>query len=52
MLGARGLRSICETIMMDLMFDAPSNEEKDLLISLEYAQNKIDKESLARLKAS
>ncbi len=51
-LGARGLRSICETIMMDLMFDAPSNEEKDLLISLEYAQNKIDKESLARLKAS
>ncbi len=51
-LGARGLRSICETIMMDLMFEAPSNEEKDLLITLEYAQNKIDKESLARLKAS
>ncbi len=51
-LGARGLRSICETIMMDLMFEAPSKEEKDLLISLEYAQNKIDKESLARLKAS
>ncbi len=51
-LGARGLRSICETIMIDLMFDAPSKEDKDLLITLEYAQGKIDKESLARLKAS
>ncbi len=51
-LGARGLRSICETIMMDLMFEAPSNDEKELVISIEYAKEKIDKESLARLKAS
>ncbi len=51
-LGARGLRSICETIMMDMMFEAPSNNDKDLVITLEYAKAKIDKESLARLKAS
>jgi len=51
-LGARGLRSICETIMMDLMFEAPSKDDKELIISLEYAKSKIDKESLARLKAS
>ncbi len=51
-LGARGLRSICETIMMDMMFEAPSNEDKEIVISLEYAKSKIDKEKLARLKAS
>ncbi len=51
-LGARGLRSICETIMMDKMFEAPSNKDKELVITLDYAQAKIDKESLARLKAS
>jgi ATP-dependent Clp protease ATP-binding subunit ClpX len=51
-LGARGLRSICETIMMDLMFEAPSKEEKEIVITKEYAQSKIDKESLVRLKAS
>ncbi len=51
-LGARGLRSICETIMMDLMFEAPSKDDKELVITIEYAKAKIDKESLARLKAS
>ncbi len=51
-LGARGLRSICETIMMDMMFEAPSKEDTELVITLEYAKSKIDKESLARLKAS
>ncbi len=51
-LGARGLRSICETIMMDMMFEAPSKEDKELVITLQYAKSKIDKESLARLKAS
>jgi ATP-dependent Clp protease ATP-binding subunit ClpX len=51
-LGARGLRSICETIMMDLMFEAPSKEDKEIVITKEYAQSKIDKESLVRLKAS
>ncbi|WP_282036179.1 ATP-dependent Clp protease ATP-binding subunit ClpX [Saccharicrinis aurantiacus] len=50
-LGARGLRSICETIMMDMMFEAPSKDNKEIIISLDYAKERIDKESLARLKA-
>ncbi len=51
-LGARGLRSICETIMMDKMFETPSKELKSLTITLEYASDKIEKGNLARLKAS
>lgn len=49
-LGARGLRSICETIMMDVMFDMP--DEKQLQISLEYAKTKIESDSADRLKAA
>jgi len=52
-LGARGLRSICEAIMMDAMFDVPSEgEQKDLRITLEYAQEKISKSKLNKLKAA
>jgi len=51
-LGARGLRSICENIMVDAMFDTPSSGIKDLKISLEYAQEKIDGASIVRLQAS
>ncbi len=51
-LGARGLRSICETIMMDKMFETPSKETKSLTITLDYAKDKIDKGNIARLKAS
>lgn len=42
-LGARGLRSICESIMMDLMFDLPSQKsKKSFNVTLEYAKSKID----------
>ncbi len=51
-LGARGLRSICETIMMDAMFDTPSNQVKNMTISLDFATQKIEKANLHRLKAS
>ncbi|HBL76075.1 MAG: ATP-dependent protease ATP-binding subunit ClpX [Bacteroidetes bacterium GWF2_42_66] len=51
-LGARGLRSICESIMVDAMFDSPSDGIKDLKINLEYAKLKIDTGNLQRLKAS
>jgi len=51
-LGARGLRSICETIMIDSMFKAPSEENKELVISLDYARHKIEHANLAKLKAS
>lgn len=44
-LGARGLRSICEAIMLDAMYEAPSRKDKDkkLVIGLEYAKEKVDK---------
>lgn len=51
-LGARGLRSICENIMVDAMFDTPSENVSQMKISLPYAQEKIDGASSVRLKAS
>jgi ATP-dependent Clp protease ATP-binding subunit ClpX len=52
-LGARGLRSICEAIMMDAMFDIPSDGEvKELRITIEYAKEKISKSKLNKLKAA
>ena len=42
-LGARGLRSICEAIMVDAMFETPSQTKKTLTIKLDYAKQKIDK---------
>lgn len=49
-LGARGLRSIAETIMMDEMYEMPSKKLKALNISLPYAQSKIEKANINRLK--
>ena len=51
-LGARGLRSICENIMNDAMFDTPSNHVSTMKISLDYAREKIDGATSIRLKAS
>ena len=42
-LGARGLRSICESIMLDLMFDLPSTEEKSFTVTLDYAKQKVNR---------
>jgi ATP-dependent Clp protease ATP-binding subunit ClpX len=42
-LGARGLRSICEKIMTDAMYDAPSTEEEVFNLTLEYAKEKLSK---------
>jgi ATP-dependent Clp protease ATP-binding subunit ClpX len=42
-LGARGLRSICEAIMTDAMFDAPTSRRKQLTITLDYAKEKVEK---------
>lgn len=49
-LGARGLRSICETIMMDVMFDM--SEEKYLNITLDYARRKLESNEAQRLRAA
>ncbi|REE80728.1 ATP-dependent Clp protease ATP-binding subunit ClpX [Lutibacter oceani] len=50
-LGARGLRSLCEAILTDAMFELPGTEEKELKITEKYAENKIKKSTLKKLKA-
>jgi ATP-dependent Clp protease ATP-binding subunit ClpX len=51
-LGARGLRSICETIMLDAMFEMPSVKSNELEITVDYASRKLEKINLHVLKAS
>jgi ATP-dependent Clp protease ATP-binding subunit ClpX len=52
-LGARGLRSILEAILIDAMFELPSNKRiKKLKITLDYARNKFSSTSIAKLKAA
>jgi len=52
-LGARGLRSICEAIIMDAMFELPSKENPgDINIGIKYAREKLEKTNLKRLKAA
>ncbi|MCK4344125.1 MAG: ATP-dependent Clp protease ATP-binding subunit ClpX [Bacteroidales bacterium] len=51
-LGARGLRSICEAMMMDPMFELPSKEQKQLTVDLNYAREKLEQINLKILKAS
>lgn len=51
-LGARGLRSICEGILTDAMFDLPSSKEKQFTLNLEYAQRKFEKGKLSLLKVA
>ena len=50
-LGARGLRSICETIMMDLMFEVPSQKKKSITITKKYAESKLNKIQAQKLRA-
>ena len=55
-LGARGLRSICEAIMLDAMFEIPSTkddiEDNSLLITLDYAKNKFAKTDFKKLQVA
>jgi len=50
-LGARGLRSLCEAILTDAMFELPGTDENELMINEKYAEDKINKSTLKRLKA-
>ena len=50
-LGARGLRSLCEAILTDAMYELPSSEDKHLQVTKEYAENSLSKNLLQRLKA-
>lgn len=49
-LGARGLRSIVETVMMDVMFDLPSMDVSEYVVTLEYAKQQMEKANLSRLQ--
>jgi ATP-dependent Clp protease ATP-binding subunit ClpX len=52
-LGGRGLRSICETIMTDAMFEMPSNAASDyFVVDLAYAKDKFEKSKFADLKVA
>ncbi len=52
-LGARGLRSICESIMIDAMYEMPSkNDAKEMIIDLDYAIDKFNKSDLKKLKVA
>jgi len=50
-LGARGLRSICEAIMVDAMFELPSSDDKEFHITRSYAEGKISRKKLTQLRA-
>ncbi|HRH47308.1 MAG TPA: ATP-dependent Clp protease ATP-binding subunit ClpX [Panacibacter sp.] len=51
-LGARGLRTICESILTDAMFELPGTDTKKLEVTLEYAMQKIGKSKLSMLKVA
>lgn len=50
-LGARGLRSLCEEILTDAMFELPSGNEKKLNVTKSYAEDKLSKTTIKKLKA-
>jgi len=50
-LGARGLRSLCEEILTDAMFELPSSDDKKLNVTKTYAEEKLTKTTLKKLKA-
>lgn len=51
-LGARGLRSICEAILTDAMFELPSKNDTEFRVTLEYAQGQFNKSKMAKLKVA
>ena len=51
-LGARGLRSICENILTDAMFELPSSKEKSFTLTLDYAKKKFDHAKMSMLKVA
>ncbi|MBS9766087.1 MAG: ATP-dependent Clp protease ATP-binding subunit ClpX [Flavobacteriaceae bacterium] len=50
-LGARGLRSLCEAVLVDAMFELPSSDEKKLVVNEKYVEEKLQKTVLKKLKA-
>lgn len=50
-LGARGLRSLCEAVLTDAMYEFPGTDIKSLVVTKEYAEEKLNKSTLKKLKA-
>jgi ATP-dependent Clp protease ATP-binding subunit ClpX len=51
-LGARGLRSICESILTDAMYELPSTDTKEFILDLPYAEQHFNKSKLSLLKVA
>lgn len=51
-LGARGLRSICEAVLTDAMFDMPDGDENTLKVTKNYVENALNRSTLKKLKAA
>lgn len=51
-LGARGLRSIVEAVMMDAMFEIPSEKVKSFAVTLDYAKKQLNKSHLGQLETA
>ncbi|CDF77972.1 ATP-dependent Clp protease ATP-binding subunit C lpX [Formosa agariphila KMM 3901] len=50
-LGARGLRSLCEEVLTDAMFELPGSNEKELRVTKAYTEDKLNKTTIKKLKA-
>ena len=50
-LGARGLRALCESIMMDVMFEVPSSNAKQYTVTLDFCKEQIDKADMLKLSS-
>jgi ATP-dependent Clp protease ATP-binding subunit ClpX len=51
-LGARGLRSICEQILTDAMFELPGSNTRDLRVTVDYARRQFDKSKMNLMKVA
>lgn len=50
-LGARGLRSLCEAVLTDAMYELPGGDDKELHVTKEYVEEKLSKSTIKKLKA-
>ena len=51
-LGARGLRSICEAILNEAMYDLPSKNENEFRVTIDYAQRQFSGSKMAKLRVA
>jgi ATP-dependent Clp protease ATP-binding subunit ClpX len=51
-LGARGLRSICENILTNAMYELPSTHQKNFVVTLEYAQQQFENSKMSKLRVA